>query len=58
LRGQGHTSEAAQPVLTVEQLAHAFGVTLRSLRFYETRGFLSPRRGPRGGAFFVRPTSH
>jgi DNA-binding transcriptional MerR regulator len=34
----------AEPVFTIGDLAHEFGVTLRALRFYEIRGLLSPRR--------------
>jgi DNA-binding transcriptional MerR regulator len=37
-------ADADQPVFAIGQLAHEFGVTLRTLRFYEARGFLSPRR--------------
>ncbi len=33
-----------RPEFTIGQLSDAFGVTLRTLRFYEARGFLSPRR--------------
>ena len=36
--------EVRAPVFTIGQLAADFGVTLRTLRFYESRGFLSPRR--------------
>ena len=32
------------PLLTIAQLSKEFGVSLRTLRFYEARGFLSPRR--------------
>jgi len=46
------TSGANEPVLPMDQdrsftigdLAREFGVTLRTLRFYEDRGLLSPRR--------------
>jgi DNA-binding transcriptional MerR regulator len=31
-------------LLTIGQLASEFGLTLRALRFYESRGFLTPRR--------------
>ncbi|WP_204213807.1 MerR family transcriptional regulator [Microvirga pudoricolor] len=37
------TAEAA-PSFTIGDLAREFGVTLRTLRFYEDRGLLSPRR--------------
>jgi DNA-binding transcriptional MerR regulator len=32
------------PSYTIVQLAREFGVSLRALRFYEARGFVSPRR--------------
>ena len=34
----------AQPSYTIGDLAREFDVTLRTLRFYENRGLLSPRR--------------
>lgn len=37
------TGEGAK-VYTIGDLAREFGVTLRTLRFYEDRGLLSPRR--------------
>jgi len=30
--------------LTIGEMAREFGVTLRALRFYESKGFISPRR--------------
>lgn len=35
---------AGDPVWTIAQLAEEFGVTHRTIRFYEDRGLLSPRR--------------
>lgn len=45
----GAAKEAAVPTesdrsFTIGDLAREFGVTLRTLRFYEDRGLLSPRR--------------
>jgi DNA-binding transcriptional MerR regulator len=37
-------SPTAQPEFTISELAKEFGVTLRTLRFYEDKGLLSPRR--------------
>ena len=39
----GEPGEGAK-LYTIGDLAHEFGVTLRTLRFYEDRGLLSPRR--------------
>jgi DNA-binding transcriptional MerR regulator len=39
----GETGEGAK-FYTIGDLAREFGVTLRTLRFYEDRGLLSPRR--------------
>jgi DNA-binding transcriptional MerR regulator len=36
--------EGGENVFTIAQLAHEFGVTLRTLRHYEGLGLLSPRR--------------
>jgi DNA-binding transcriptional MerR regulator len=36
--------QAAPTEFTISELAKEFGVTLRTLRFYEDRGLLSPRR--------------
>ncbi|MEA2937313.1 MAG: hypothetical protein QOC56_817 [Alphaproteobacteria bacterium] len=38
---------ADEAVFTIGELAQEFGLTMRALRFYESRGFLAPRRaGP------------
>jgi DNA-binding transcriptional MerR regulator len=50
--GIGETNDANLPqslkngelVFTIGQLAQEFGVSLRTLRFYEDRGMLSPQR--------------
>src|SRR3712207_115337 len=42
--GAGETGEGAK-FYTIGDLAREFGVTLRTLRFYEDRGLLSPRDG-------------
>ncbi len=39
----GETTEGVK-LYTIGDLAREFGVTLRTLRFYEDRGLLSPRR--------------
>ena len=36
--------EADETLFTIGDLAREFGVTLRTLRFYEDRGLISPRR--------------
>ena len=38
------TAQPTQPEFTISELAKEFGVTLRTLRFYEDKGLLSPRR--------------
>jgi DNA-binding transcriptional MerR regulator len=35
---------AAEPTFSIGEIAREFGVTFRALRFYESRGLLSPRR--------------
>jgi len=47
------TSSDGEQLITIGQLAQEFGVTLRTLRFYEDRGMLSPQR--LAGARFYRP---
>jgi DNA-binding transcriptional MerR regulator len=44
--GSTHAVEAGEgaKLYTIGDLAREFGVTLRTLRFYEDRGLLSPRR--------------
>jgi DNA-binding transcriptional MerR regulator len=36
--------DSAQPELTISQMSRVFGVSLRTLRFYEDRGLIKPRR--------------
>lgn len=43
----------AERVMTIAEVATAFGVTHRSLRFYEQRGLLHPQR--RGTTRYYRP---
>jgi DNA-binding transcriptional MerR regulator len=45
-------SESAQSEMTISQMSRLFGVTLRTLRFYEDRGLIRPRR--EGNARFYR----
>src|SRR6185312_1916530 len=44
--------DSAQPELTISQMSRAFGVSLRTLRFYEDRGLIKPRRD--GNARYYR----
>jgi hypothetical protein len=40
--------DSAQPELTISQMSRLFGVSLRTLRFYEDRGLIKPAvRGTR-----------
>lgn len=39
-----HREEGTDEVFGIAELADAFGVTHRAIRFYETKGLLSPRR--------------
>ncbi len=55
LEGEGHSAlDAAQPELTISQMSRVFGVSLRTLRFYEDRGLIKPRR--EGNARYYRAT--
>ena len=38
------TTPAAQPTYTISDLAKEFGVTTRTIRFYEAEGMISPTR--------------
>jgi DNA-binding transcriptional MerR regulator len=42
----------SQPELTISQMSRVFGVSLRTLRFYEDRGLIKPRR--EGNARYYR----
>src|ERR1700735_3147899 len=51
--GEGRTAlDSAQPELTISQMSRVFGVSLRTLRFYEDRGLIKPRR--EGNARYYR----
>ena len=42
---EGRTSlDSAQPEMTISQMSRLFAVSLRTLRFYEDRGLIKPRR--------------
>lgn len=45
-------SKSAQSEMTISQMSRLFGVSLRTLRFYEDRGLIKPRRD--GNARFYR----
>ncbi|NDV85903.1 MerR family transcriptional regulator [Aurantimonas aggregata] len=44
LLGRGADDDTQQEVFKIGDLSREFGVTLRTLRFYEDRGLLSPQR--------------
>jgi DNA-binding transcriptional MerR regulator len=44
--------DSAQPELSISQMSRVFGVSLRTLRFYEDRGLIKPRR--EGNARYYR----
>jgi DNA-binding transcriptional MerR regulator len=46
--------DSAQPEMTISHMSRAFGVSLRTLRFYEDRGLIKPRR--EGNARYYRAT--
>ena len=53
LEEEGRSSlDSAQPELTISQMSRVFGVSLRTLRFYEDRGLIKPRR--EGNARYYR----
>ena len=55
LEGEGRTAlDSAQPEMTISQMSRLFGVSLRTLRFYEDRGLIKPRR--EGNARYYRAT--
>ena len=45
--------DSTQTEMTISQMSRAYGVSLRTLRFYEDRGLIKPRR--EGNARFYRP---
>jgi DNA-binding transcriptional MerR regulator len=53
LEEEGRTAlDSTQPELTISQMSRVFGVSLRTLRFYEDRGLIKPRR--EGNARYYR----
>ncbi len=53
LEEEGHSAhDSAQGEMTISQMARAFSVSLRTLRFYEDRGLIKPRR--EGNARYYR----
>ena len=46
--------DSAQPEMAISQMSRLFGVSLRTLRFYEDRGLIKPRR--EGNARYYRAT--
>src|SRR5271155_2628975 len=55
LEQEGRASpDAAQSEMTISQMSRTFAVSLRTLRFYEDRGLIKPRR--EGNARYYRAT--
>jgi DNA-binding transcriptional MerR regulator len=53
LEEEGRTAlDSAHPEMTISQMSRLFGVSLRTLRFYEDRGLIKPRR--EGNARYYR----
>jgi len=50
-RVEPSASAAGGEVLTISQMADKFGLTPRALRFYESKGLLSPGREGRGRVY-------
>jgi DNA-binding transcriptional MerR regulator len=57
LNGAARVSEPQNYEYTIGDLAREFGVTLRTLRFYEDKGLLSPRREGRARIYDSRGRS-
>jgi DNA-binding transcriptional MerR regulator len=57
LNGAARVSEFQNYEYTIGDLAREFGVTLRTLRFYEDKGLLSPRREGRNRIYDSRGRS-
>ena len=52
---EGRTAlDSGQPEMSISQMSRLFGVSLRTLRFYEDRGLMKPRR--EGNARYYRAT--
>ena len=54
---QQHATETEEPTLTVDELAARAGVTVRTVRFYSTRGLLPPPASARAGWAATAPTT-
>ena len=53
LEEESHVAlDSTQPELTISQMSRVFGVSLRTMRFYEDRGLIKPRR--EGNARYYR----
>jgi DNA-binding transcriptional MerR regulator len=52
--GRGAALDSAQAEMTISQMSRVFAVSLRTLRFYEDRGLIKPRR--EGNARYYRAT--
>ncbi len=57
LNGAARVTELQSYEYTIGDLAREFGVTLRTLRFYEDKGLLSPRREGRARIYDSRGRS-
>src|SRR5215471_647949 len=51
-------ASAGGEALTISQMAAKFGVTPRALRFYESKGLLSPARQGRGRVYTANDQQH
>ena len=55
LEEEGRTAlDSVKPEMSISQMSRLFGVSLRTLRFYEDRGLIKPRR--EGNARYYRAT--
>jgi DNA-binding transcriptional MerR regulator len=52
------TPAVASESLTISQMAERFGITPRALRFYESKGLLSPARDGRGRVYTQTDQHH
>jgi DNA-binding transcriptional MerR regulator len=44
LRNRGNDADAAEMSMTIGEVAREFGITLRALRFYESKHLITPQR--------------
>jgi DNA-binding transcriptional MerR regulator len=44
LRNRGNDADAAEMSMTIGEVAREFGITLRALRFYESKHLITPER--------------